>query len=97
MECVSCQENIQIIVALENSLFSWPEMQTIWYKCTNCKQGNHIYFSDGEIGQIRMLGAPGPNWETINKERAPTINIRKDPKYLHIWYQGKHYEVKARS
>ena len=81
---------------LQHSQFSWPQMQTIWYQCCACEQGNHIRFSNGLVEQIKIISAPGPDWEVINSLLEPNIAIRIDPDYLHIWHKLKHYEFKAR-
>ena len=96
MNCFACNQEITIEEALLNSPFSWPEMETIWYECSKCRGGNHIRFTNDGYGQIKMLGAPGPNWEQVSNFSEPSIKFRADPGFLHIWFNGKHYEIGAR-
>lgn len=96
MNCIECNQEIKIEEALLNSPFSWPEMATIWHKCSKCGVGNHIRFTNGGYGQIRILGAPGPNWQQVNNFVGSSITLRQDPGFLHIWLNGKHYEIEAR-
>ncbi|MEZ5528430.1 MAG: hypothetical protein R3E57_00570 [Porticoccaceae bacterium] len=96
MKCIECKQDIKIEEALLNSPFSWPEMETIWHKCSKCGAGNHIRFTDGGYGQIKILGAPGPDWEQVSSFSESSISLRKDPGYLHVWLKGKHHEIKAR-
>lgn len=97
MKCIHCQNDIEIQRAVETSPFSWPLMQTIWHECLNCKQGNHIRFENGKIKTIKLLGSPGHEYDTIEERIEPSIEIRIDPEYLHIWFHGRHYEVKERA
>ena len=97
MKCVHCQEDIDIQLVLETSEFSWPLKQTVWYVCTHCNQGNHIRFENCKILMVKYLGAPGYEYDTIQEISAPSIEIRIDPAYLHVWFHGKHFEVKERA
>jgi hypothetical protein len=97
MNCIYCQSQIELETALENSPFSWPEMSTIWHECRKCGHGNHIRFESGRYSQIKMLGAPGPDWDSLNDFPEVSISIRQDPEYLHVWFKGKHYEIRARA
>lgn len=96
MKCLHCQEEFGLGEALAKSLFSWPEMATIWFECGSCGKGNHIRFQKGGYGQIRMLGAPGPEWEQIVFFPCSSVHVRQDPSFLHVWVGEKHYEVAAR-
>jgi hypothetical protein len=96
IHCKKCGDQIDISFALESSPFSWPELQTIWYVCKKCKEGNHIRFISGEIQLIEIISAPGPDWKTIQSQSDPSVSIRIDPGYLHVWLKNKHYEVIAR-
>ena len=96
MKCINCSENISLIQALEASPFSWPEMQTIFYECCKCKTGNHLRFSNGLVEHIKIVSAPGPNWDVISEMSVPSIEIRIDPEYFHIWYESKHYDFCSR-
>lgn len=96
MKCLYCEHDINILEVLQNSPFSWPEMATIWYECKKCGKGNHINFKEGNYGQIKFLGAPGPHWEQMASFYNASINIRQDPAFLHVWVDGVHYEVPAR-
>jgi hypothetical protein len=84
IRCKKCKEQISIINALESSPFSWPQLQSIWYICEKCGEGNHIRFEPGEIQLIEIIEAPGPDWKIIQSQSEPSIFLRIDPKYLHV-------------
>ena len=94
--CKKCQSEINIVDALETSPFSWSQFQAIWHVCKKCKTGNHIRFISGAIQLIEIIGAPGPDWKIIQTEQEPSVSLRIDPGYLHIWLNEKHYEVETR-
>ena len=96
INCKKCQTPINITDALETSPFSWPHLQAIWHVCDKCETGNHIRFISGAIPLIEIVGAPGPDWEIIQTNREPSVSIRIDSGYLHIWLEGEHYEVVAK-
>ena len=95
--CKNCKTHINIVDALEDSPFSWPELQAVWHVCDKCETGNHLRFIAGEIQLIEMVGAPGPDWDILQRQTEPSTSIRVDPGYLHIWLNGKHFEVAIRS
>jgi hypothetical protein len=82
---------------IEASSFSWPQRKTIWYVCPQCEKGNHIRFDKGSVQVVRPQGSPGYEYDVISTTTVPTIEIRVDQSFLHIWYMGKHYEVKERT
>jgi hypothetical protein len=97
MKCVHCDKEFDIQLAIETSFFSWPQRNTIWHVCQNCKQGNHIRFGKGEVQLVKPQGSPGYEYDVISTISEPTIETRVDPEFLHIWYLGKHYEIKERA
>ena len=96
IQCKKCGIQIEVQNALEDSPFSWPQLQTIWHVCSNCEEGNHIRFVPGELQLIEIVGAPGPDWQIIERHPDPSVSLRIDTGCLHVWYKGKHYEVKVR-
>ena len=97
MKCIHCNNDIVIKEALESSSFSWPLMQTIWCECLACHKGNHIRFEKGKIILIKTLGSPGSEWEALDEINEPSVEIKIDPEYFHIWFQGNHFEIKERA
>jgi hypothetical protein len=97
MKCNHCGKGIEIQHAIEASPFSWPQRKTIWYVCPQCEQGNHIRFDAGIAQLIMLQGSPGYEYDVVSTVSDPTIEIRIDPEFLHIWYLGKHYEIKERT
>jgi hypothetical protein len=71
-------------------------MATFWHLCESCGHGNHINVLEKGYGQIKILGAPGPNWAQVTFFPCDSIRFRKDPEFLHVWVGGKHFEVVAR-
>ena len=97
IHCKKCEQEIDLRSALLASPFSWPQLQTIWHVCKNCNTGNHLRFVSGGVQLIDIIGAPGPEWEILQAEIAPDIDIRVDPSWLHIWLGKTHYEIPART
>jgi hypothetical protein len=96
MNCINCKASFNLEFALSNSVFSWPEMQTIWYVCPDCNKGNHIRFNSKKVELIKSVTNNGTSWETVHDYFEPTIDVRIDSKYLHVWYNGKHFEIESR-
>ena len=96
MNCLHCHEPFDLENALAKSPFSWPYMATFWHLCESCGHGNHINVLEKGYGQIKILGAPGPNWAQVTFFPCDSIRFRKDPEFLHVWVGGKHFEVVAR-
>ncbi len=96
MNCLHCHERFELENALAKSPFSWPHMATLWYLCESCGHGNHINVMEEGYGQIKILGAPGPNWTQVTFFPCDSIQFRKDPEFLHVWVGGKHFEVVAK-
>jgi hypothetical protein len=94
--CKKCNSEINIVDALENSPFSWPQLQAIWHVCRKCEAGNHVRFIPGAIQLIEIVGAPGPDWKILQTQPEPSVSLRIDPGFLHVWLDGKHYEVETR-
>ncbi|MFK8068337.1 MAG: hypothetical protein AB8D52_08830 [Gammaproteobacteria bacterium] len=97
MKCNHCGKDFKVQHAIEGSVFSWPQRQTIWRVCLQCEQGNHIRFDNGLVQLITLQGSPGYEYDVISTINEPTISVRIDPSFLHIWFLGKHYEIKARA
>lgn len=97
MNCVHCDKEFDFQYAVETSAYSWPQRKTIWCVCPHCSQGNHIRLDNGAVQLISLQGSPGYEYDIVSTSYEPTIEIRVDPKFLHIWYLGKHYEIKERA
>lgn len=97
INCINCHENIDIVTILQNSLFSLPQLNVVWYECEKCGHGNHFRFRNGDMEQIKVIGASGPDWEVINNIQEPSIDIRIDPDCLHIWYMKNDYKFTNRA
>jgi len=96
MDCINCKTSFDLEFALSNSAFSWPEMQTAWYVCPDCNKGNHIRFNSQKVELIKSVTNNGTSWETVHDYFEPSIDVRIDPTYLHVWFKGKHFEIKSR-
>ena len=92
--CKKCKSEIDIEKAIKESPFCWPEMQTFWYECPSCKEGNHVRVEEGKVFIIEVTGT-GPTWELMQSMEMD-IRFRIDPSYLHIWVGEQHYEVEAK-
>ena len=90
--CPHCQEALTVAQALERGTFSWPEMSTFWLLCSSCNTGSHLRATDGKLAQIRVIGAPGPEWEEVRAVDTPGLAVRLDPGFVHVWFQGAHHE-----
>jgi hypothetical protein len=96
LHCKNCNVEIDLKQALDHSPFSWPNLQAIWHPCPRCGTGNHIRFETDSIGIIEIIGAPGPTWEYLNRERRKGIQISSEPQYFHVWIDGIESVVEAR-
>ena len=82
--------------AIAGSPYSWPRMSAFWHECPICGTGNHLKVMKNRIETIEILGAPGPNWETIQTAVCKGIETREDPEFLHVWLNGHHRAIEAR-
>lgn len=96
MNCNQCHKEFALMDVLEKSHFAWSESAMVWYPCSECGAGNHIRFYTRGYGQIKMLSPQGVDWEVVNEFIEPSISIRQDPSYLHIWFNNRHYEFETR-
>ncbi len=97
MNCLHCNKNTELFEALTTSPFSWPDMSVIWYACGHCDHGNHIRIANGGYQQIKIIGAPGPTWKTIKSYKEASLKTRQDVNYLHVWLNGNHFEIQAKT
>jgi hypothetical protein len=95
LACPTCSDPVSADLALEHGTVSWPELGAFWYTCPKCQRGAHIQARDNELSLIRILGAPGPDWEVVATIPAPGLTVRADPGYLHIWSNRNHFEFPA--
>ena len=96
MNCVNCSNSFSLVTSLEKAKFSWPRLRTFWYSCIDCAGGNHIRISQGRYNQIKIIGAPGPEWEEINIFSENDLTYRQDEEFLHVWLNDNYYEIKAK-
>ena len=97
MNCVNCGKDFSLSSSLENAKFSWPKLRAFWHECAYCKSGNHIRISQGRYQQIEIVGAPGPEWESINMFQESGLTYRQDESFLHVWLNNTHYEIAAKT
>lgn len=95
-QCLSCGTAIEGKRLLELGRFSWPEMQTFWAACLTCGSGIHIQAREGSLVQVKIVSAPGPDWDELSAQPIQGLTVRADPCFLHIWAFGNHYEFGAR-
>jgi hypothetical protein len=95
--CLSCNADLSAEEALARGEFSWPEMCTFWLRCPSCEAGLHILAEDGCLTQIKLVSAPGPDWQDVFKQPIQKLTLRADPSFLHIWAFGRHYEYSAKT
>jgi len=97
MNCVNCNSDFSLHSSLEAAKFSWPNLRAFWDECSDCKSGNHIRISDGRYQQIEIISAPGLEWKAVNTFQEKNLSYKKDESYLQVWFNDKHYEIKART
>ncbi|WP_413663474.1 hypothetical protein ACG1BZ_20725 [Microbulbifer sp. CNSA002] len=97
MKCKHCESEIELQSAIDSAEFSWPLRQTVWCLCSRCGNGNHVRFERGIAQVVSLSGSPGYEYEVLSSTNEPTIEVRADQEYLHVWLQGKHHEVQARA
>ena len=71
-------------------------MSTFWFECLECGKGNHIKVIKNRVEIIEIIGAPGPNTETLQSVYCEGLDVRQDPAFLHIWFQDQHRDIPAR-
>ncbi len=96
IHCLSCGVDIEGKRLLELGQFSWPEMQTFGAACSTCDSGLHIQAREGRLVQLKIVSAPGPDWDEVSAESIQGLTVRADPGFLHILAYGNHYEFGAR-
>jgi hypothetical protein len=94
--CQNCCSELSEHDVLGHASFSWPEMNAFWFVCPDCGVGSHMRVEQNELSRIRMLGAPGPDWEVVKTWRVPGLSFRVDPGFLHIWLGQQRFELPAR-
>jgi hypothetical protein len=45
------------------------------------------------LSRIRILGAPGPDWDVVATWTVPGLSFRSDPGFLHVWLQQQRFEL----
>jgi hypothetical protein len=48
------------------------------------------------MATVDFIGAPGPDWKINTQMHVAELQTRRDPGFLHVWLNGKHYEFPAR-
>jgi len=96
IHCKKCSASFDIARILAGSAFCWPQLRSVHYLCEDCGAENRIRFEPGEVQSIEMVGAPGPEVEIVQRHPDPGVSVRVDPDFLHVWYNGTHYEIHAR-
>jgi len=96
LPCPECGETYDAMQLLEFCTISWPELNWLYFHCPNCKKYTHILVEQKRMSSVKFLGAPGPSWEIIKSICVPNLEIRMDPKFAHVWLNGKHYEFTAK-
>ena len=96
LSCKQCGKEICLSYAIENSPYAWINLSAIWYECSNCKTGNHIKIMKDRAEIFEVLSAPGPEIEILQTAKFNGLDLRKDPKYLQVWYEKKHREIPSR-
>jgi len=96
LECPGCRAAIRPLQALQGGTVSWPQMAGWWALCPACGRGSHFRVEREKMAQYVILGAPGPDWEHTHEVSAPGLTFRRDPAFLHVWFDGRHFEFPAR-
>ena len=96
--CIKCKSNVNIESALSDSEYSWPNRYTVYHKCDSCGAGNQLCFQKGSIQNIIVIGAPGPETETVQYVSDNLVeDVANDHgERLNVWYNKKLYSVVAR-
>ncbi|MCS6244544.1 MAG: hypothetical protein H2172_11890 [Opitutus sp.] len=96
IHCKHCGIEVVLRDAVKTAPFSWPKLQAIWHVCPSCGKPNHIRIENGVFGVIEINGAPGPEWEYVERSRIKDLSFRVDPGFLHISIAGEHFEVASK-
>ena len=94
--CKNCEKLIDFDSAVRDSPFSWPKIATFWHECSGCKTGNHIKITSGSVSIVEIIGAPSPEWTTLQTTLARDIEIVSDPAFLKVWSGAFHRAIPAR-
>ena len=95
LPCPNCDKEFSASEILEASTIAWPELNGIYFHCPSCLEYTHILIEEHKMATVHFLGAPGPNWEINTPMVVEGLSVRIDPSFVHIWFNGKHYEYKA--
>ena len=96
LDCPRCKKPLTVQEVLRHGTFSWSELSAFWFVCPHCDGGSHFRATDYELSRIRILGAPGPDWEIIDTLPVAGLTVRADPGFLHVWFNQTHFEFPAR-
>ena len=95
--CPHCQSAFPAAMILRHCDCSWPNQNWLYFSCPACNERSHVEVRDNRMATVRILGAPGPNWERIQSWGVPNLLTRSDPAFLHCWLDDIHYEFPART
>jgi len=94
--CKECGDIIDLFLAIDKAPYSWVHMSSFWYKCLICNTGNHIKVIKDRAEIYEVLGAPGPNIQTLQSSYVKGLDVRQDSECLHVWYNGLHRVIPIR-
>ena len=95
--CPNCESSFPPVTVLQHCDLSWPNQNWLYFACPTCNERSHVEVRDNRMATVRILGAPGPNWERIQSWGVPNLTTLADPAFLHCWLDDTHYEFPARS
>ncbi len=85
MKCTNCQDQIDLLSAIEGSTRSWPALQTILHICPKCSARLYLRLEPGAIHLFRPNALLGPHkWTYTASEPCPRLRVSSEPKGLRI-------------
>jgi hypothetical protein len=96
LHCRHCSREFELKEAATAASFSWPQLQAFWFVCPSCRKGNHVRVEDGSFAVIDIVGAPGPEWEYVERLRHRGVSFRSDASAFHIFLESECFSVEAR-
>ncbi len=84
MKCTTCQDEIDLLSAVERSTRSWPQLQTILHVCPKCSARLYLRFETDAIYLVRAASFLGPKWEASASEFCQGVTVHPAPDGLQI-------------
>ncbi len=84
MKCASCQDEIHLVSAVEQSTRSWPHLQTVLHVCPKCAARIYLRFEADTAYLVCPATALSPRWTYLASEKCKGLVLRQEREGLRI-------------